>query len=657
MANAFEPLLRAHRQALVDLALARTSEVTFVEAEPECAPDVALALTAASAELGFVTARVSLRAHPIAALEDVVRAVALSVRGRDASIVGLRGMLEAFGRVQRRRAVEAFDAACDVEGARGDLVVLCRAYLAARQAPRRELDRLAAWLEGVSLSRTEEAEGILSQLESRTARQTLGQLSRLVRALGATGLVVLLDEAEACAKLPERRRDDAYTVLRELVDDGDSPRGLVATRVLVVGGPALFRGPRALGTLTPLGLRVLGGRAAAAAPHQPYLVAVQRGVLRDVHAPQPEEAAHVRWLVRAAHGLPPIEAVAGMTVGSERIDATVDRLFEHASHQGSVFAALTGAYGSGKTHLLLHLEERALADARPVLRLSLERLDGDLGNPQRHLRRLLGTSAVRLGRAPEPVSLLDVLDHWVRDEARATRLVAVLREISDEGGDAGRAAARALREATAAGKKGRARALTSFLGARGLDDKPGGPTYRLDAYRRLLLWLSLLERLESRKGPVLLVDEAENLMRRSSHAEQRTALRSLAFYCGGALPSACVVLAITPEAFAQLRAATAGLVRELSGQETILACEDVVMLGRRLSKLAPVEVPALGRPQLRALAQRVRATHATVRGPTADAGWDAFVGAQTASADTPRHYVRALLDRLEQTWWNAPGVH
>jgi len=654
-------LLRAHQQALLDLALSRASEVTFARVD-EGAGELAGELVASSQDLGFVTARVSLRGRPLSALDEVIRAIAAALSRKDSATRGLGGLLTDFARLHQRRALAVFDEGVAREALRGDLVVLGRAFLSARQASRRELERLAAWFEGVALARSEESEGVLTRLEPRTAKQTLGQLTRLIRVLGATGLVVVLEDAEACARLPDKRRDDAYTVLRELLDDGDSPRGMVATRVLVVGGKALFVGPRALGSVKPLASRVLGGSTGGLSPHQPYLVAADTRALVAREGPiRPDsaEAAEIRWLVRAAHGLPPIEAVSAMSVGAERIDATVDRLFEHTTHQGSVFAALTGSYGSGKTHLLLHLEERALNDDRPVLRLSLERLDGDLGSPQRHLRRLLASSSVRLASATEPVSLLDVLDGWLADGASVTRLLEALEAAVAEGGEAARAATRALRDARAvagpARASGRARALTSFLGGRGLDEKPSGPSYRVDAYRRLLLWLSLLERLEQRKGPVLLVDEAENLVRRSTHAERRTALRSLSFYCGGALPSACVLLAITPEAFGELSRATNALVRELAAQETTLACEDVVMLGRRLSRLAPIEVPALGRPQMRELALRVRQAHARVRGaPVVDNQWDTFVGDAVAQAESPRQYVRALVERLEHAWWARP---
>ena len=154
----------------------------------------------------------------------------------------------------------------------------------------------------------------------------------------------------------------------------------------------------------------------------------------------------MRALVRGAQGLPPTEAVLSMSVGHEEIDKAIDGLFELSAMEGSVFALLSGAYGSGKTHLLLHLAARARADHRPVLRLSLERLDADLGNPQRHLRRLLEQAELPLPGLP---SLLDLLEVWTHTPKKLDALLAELAVIQKEGTDASPAAARVLRAASA----------------------------------------------------------------------------------------------------------------------------------------------------------------------------------------------------------------
>jgi hypothetical protein len=317
--------------------------------------------------------------------------------------------------------------------------------------------------------------------------------------------------------------------------------------------------------------------------------------------------------------------------------------------EGSVFALLSGAYGSGKTHLLLHLAARARADRRPVFRLSLERLDADLGNPQRHLRRMLDQTELPLPGVP---SLLDLLGVWTHAPKKLDALLRELEKIQDEGTDASPAAARVLRAAH--GSKSKAVGVAAILGAVDLESKPNAPSYRQDAYGRLLLWLTLLERLEGCAGPVLIIDEAENLYKGgTSRPERRTALRSLAFYCGGALPRACVVLAITPDVLPELRAEAKELLDEVSEQRTLLTWEDAAMFRRRLVRAKPVMVPALLEEHRELLAMRVRKTHAAVRGAIKDPGWGDHLESLGTPGVTPREIVRRTVERLEGLWWGS----
>src|SRR5262249_14073987 len=149
----------------------------------------------------------------------------------------------------------------------------------------------------------------------------------------------------------------------------------------------------------------------------------------------------------------------------------------------------------------------------------------------------------------------------------------LLVEIAQREDEAGAAAARALRRAERGQSRGAA--LEAFLGAGDLESKTANPGYRHDAYGRLLLWIELLERLEKCAGPVVVIDEAENLYKMGvSRSERRTALRSLSFYCGGSLPRACVVLAITPDALEKLKEEARELLEEVTEQVTLLENED-----------------------------------------------------------------------------------
>ncbi|RYE91100.1 MAG: hypothetical protein EOO75_09240, partial [Myxococcales bacterium] len=364
--------------------------------------------------------------------------------------------------------------------------------------------------------------------------------------------------------------------------------------------------------------------------------------------PAPDHAlAALRVVVRASQGVPPTEPMIELSVGHERIDATIDSLFEHAAISGSVFSLLTGTYGTGKTHLLMHLSARALADRRPVFRLSLERLDSDLGNPQRHLRRLLEQALLPLPGVPGP---LDRLVAWTRSRAQLDRLVATLEQVAAEDSDAASAAHKVITMARKVRRWGAA--LEAYLGALDLATRPGNSGYRQDAYNRLLLWLALLERLDGCAGPVVVIDEAESLYQGGkSRAERRTALRSLSFYCGGALPGACVVMAVTPEALTRLRDEASELLADVAAQRTVLPWEDATMLQHRLTTLRPIEAPALTPGQRAVLADRVRLVHQRARGPVDDPGWDAHVEGLLARQTSPREVVRRVVDRLERRWW------
>jgi hypothetical protein len=189
------------------------------------------------------------------------------------------------------------------------------------------------------------------------------------------------------------------------------------------------------------------------------------------------------------------------------------------------------------------------------------------------------------------------------------------------------------------------------LTARGLDKKPSAPAYRQDAYERLLLWIELLQRLDDCKGPVVLIDEAENLYTSgAARASRRTALRSLSFYCGGTLPSACVIVAVTPKVLKALRADSRELLDEVSEQATVLPWEDADMLSRRLSRIKPEPVPEFTDAHKVELIERVIGTHRTVR------GGDGLLSPEdreelASVTGPPRELLRRTIDELERRWW------
>src|SRR5690606_34356028 len=138
----------------------------------------------------------------------------------------------------------------------------------------------------------------------------------------------------------------------------------------------------------------------------------------------------------------------------------------------------------------------------------------------------------------------------------------------------------------------------------------------------------------------------------TSRTARRAALRSLAFYCGGALPNACVVIAMTPPALKQLRRESRELLAEVDEQSGTLDWEDATMFRRRLQRLEPEEVPTFSKKQRRVLAELVRATHKSVRGAVGIEDWESKLKSVVREHESPRAVIRALVDELEAAWWS-----
>lgn len=640
-------------QALLDLSHCGATSVAVTHCpSPSRERSLAKELGAVSKKRGFVFAQVALDEHPIDAIDQLVAALLDALTSpHDRRAGGILRLLQIFFEKHGRRSAEVFASACDEAGASGDLQALCAAYLAYEGDGQLEVAALTRWADGVPLKGKLAISGVRGTLNLHTGQRVLGELTRVLRALGYAGLSLVLSGADAIASRTERQREKAYTLLRELVDNFDSGHGAVATRITITGGDAFFLGERSIQSLAPLYARIsVPSDAEPPPPHRTWTSLIKEPFEYVHRRPKADESTRpeaLRSLVRISQGLPPIDAVVSMSVGHERVDKSIDKLFHHAEMAGSVFQVLSGEYGSGKTHVLLHLAERALAQGHPVLWLNLERMNLDLGNPARHLARVLEQSVLpRRGRP----SALSRLEAWTRSAQKQKALISALSQIALSGSQESRAAKKALAEAENSDDPGSA--LEEYLSARDLTDKSAGGSYRKDAYRRLLLMMELLRKLEGVEGPVVLIDEAENLYTSGvPEAARRSALRTLSFYCGGALPGACVILAMTPPALAQLRKESKVLLRDAAETDSTLDLEDVELFRHRLSKLSPDEVPAFTGPMRRELAKKVRATHRSVRGAVEFEEWDELVTALVREGGSPRAMMRRLVDELEAAWW------
>lgn len=633
----------AQLRALHETSLTGMATVAVVVRPKLKEPEDALAslATRALAE-GFAVTRASLAEHGLNGLNEVVRTLAESVEmGRGSGRkVGLVAALEGFAVTHGKTAVQAFDARAREAGLVGELRRLARGVVEAA-TKNASVARLEQWFVG-ERPLDADAGPMLRLLGPATAKSTLAALTRLIRVLGARGTVIVLDHGEALVDLSPARRELAMTVLRELIDNADGRGGMTATKLLVSGDEAMLKRKHGLLEHAALATRITTLEPNAwPAPHATLaLLDADVAALQSVPVVGEDAVPQLRALLRVGQGLPPLEALSELTVGLDEVDHRIDQIFATSANDGSVFAVLSGDYGSGKTHHLLHIESRALASKRPVLRLAVERLDEDMGNPQRHLRRLLEGTIIPIEGQP---NVFGCLDRWLANEPTRATLTAALRTLSTSDTEVRGHAAQCLD-----GHLLDERALIGVLSALDLVEKPASASYRRDAYRRLLLWLELLARVDGCEGPVVIVDEAENLYRRGvSRPERRTALRSLGFYCGGALPRACVVLALTPETLASLREEASALLDEIEVQVTILPQEDIAMLRHRLLRAKPIEVRKLDAAERSTLVERVRALHVRVRGVHPDEGWDAWLEKAQRESQSPRELVRRTVERLE----------
>ena len=640
-------------QALLDVDASEGASVGLLHCPSAARERGALRLLAAAArDRQWVTAEVSLRESGLETPDGLLREVLdrLVVPG-ESRPCGLLGALDRFRARHGKRSLERFDESAASSEAGGDLTALCREYLAAgddNDLPRRAYE---AWRDGVSPPRKAQNRRVRRPLSERTAQRGLGELSRVVRTLGHRGTFILLSDGDALASRTERQREKGYTVLRELVDNFDGWGGASATRVVLAGQSPLFEGDNSILSVVPLRMRLeVPSSAEPVPPHRSWTTLAagsarrrHRAVAAPDHNPGP-----LRNLIRISEGLPPTDKVTQMSVGQERLDKTIHRLFEVVGRAGSFFSVLVGEYGSGKTHLMMHLAERALEDRRPVFWLNLERTNIDLGNPARHLSRFLEHSELPLRGRPNALALAS---RWTRNPAAVTALEARLIEIGSGEGHAAAAARKAMRVTENARDAGFA--LENFLVGADLDNRPGDASYRLDAYRRIFLWFELLARQEEIRGPVILIDEAENLYTSGRPpASRRTSLRSLSFYCGGALPGACVIMAMTPPAFEAMKREARDLLAEADDMDSTLELEDVSRFRRSLHGLKPDPVKPLTTAERRELCERVRRMHRSVRGPVELVDWSERTERAVKEHASPRTLVRALVDELESAWWH-----
>lgn len=304
-----EHLIASRAQTLEDVAIAHMATVAVISGDE--GRDAAIeALRDDALARGFAVASCSLAEIGLHDLHEVVAALAHSLRvpGVDPGRRnGLVAALDAYVEEHGKRASERFEEAMQREALSGELAALAREYVATASG-RAETRRIHAWLGGRDVTLTSDA---LRPLAARTAKRALAQLTRLVRALGHRGTRAMLVDAEALIDLSAGRRDVAYTVLRELIDNADGGHGMMGAEVLLIGARTLETRVHTLTEHPALASRIEASHVRAPAerdgslpiPHQTWIRLDRPGddlpAVPEPRAIDPRRAPALRALVRS----------------------------------------------------------------------------------------------------------------------------------------------------------------------------------------------------------------------------------------------------------------------------------------------------------------------------------------------------------------------
>ncbi|MFC2051278.1 BREX system ATP-binding domain-containing protein [Chloroflexota bacterium] len=105
------------------------------------------------------------------------------------------------------------------------------------------IQSIVAWLQGYHILTELKGTGIRANITVANVNEILGSFLRLIRGMGYSGLVLLLDEADAITSLTQsKKRDEANQNIRKLLDNADEHSGLY---VLFATTPKFLNDPKA----------------------------------------------------------------------------------------------------------------------------------------------------------------------------------------------------------------------------------------------------------------------------------------------------------------------------------------------------------------------------------------------------------------------------
>jgi len=170
---------------------------------------------------------------------------------------------------------------------------------------------LTAWFQGEDVHarggevRTRlRAAGIRESLTRRNAKEMLRCFTAFIRYRGFGGLMIMLDEVENVLHGTSKTRREAYTILRELIDNVDDRHGMTTTCFYAAGTPDLFESEKGFTEYEALAERVLLPSGSGHANPRAALVDLSRFPLtKDDMVQMAERIIHVYELAKA-HTVP-----------------------------------------------------------------------------------------------------------------------------------------------------------------------------------------------------------------------------------------------------------------------------------------------------------------------------------------------------------------
>ena len=301
-----------------------------------------------------------------------------------------------------------------------------------------------------------------------------------------------------------------------------------------------------------------------------------------------QRAELLRAISRLRSGIPPLERLADLTVGSQEVIPSLRSLLVPSDGKPR-WLLICGNYGSGKSHMIAVFSELAVRENYAFCYLSADRGHNALNHPQRFVSTLLGTLEI-----PESTGggYMELICSALTDSRITEKMIELSERYLDDSSRLGIDMRRALRDISLM-QRGRrtdlqdewsplALLVANHLSGESIAYRQGMASYRKKAYHLLAFANQLLVHMGYR-GLAIGIDEVESVFTKLPSSRSREgAIRTL---CGLASLGFPIVMGITPDAFKMLRVETR---LECCGGDTLPAEKNQTWRHSVISGNAPV---------------------------------------------------------------------